>query len=183
VRLNQKNREEGESAMNFFGGLFGGKDDLLRGNAERLVPSASAFAVSMFVPLLEQFPSVMRNVKSDQGDFFITIAGVFIAATRLANLKIGDQREQKLMDIVARGLTQWDPNNGIRAFEDCKAMFERNFDVLTNGEHEPRFIASDAVGMWIVWNLLTRCPEAEEERKLVRAIGVAVTHTFFSWWE
>jgi len=86
------------------------------------------------------------------------------------------------MDVVARSLADWSPQNGIRGFEDCKAMFERNFDALTRSQHEPRFVASDALGMWIVWNLLERAPAAEEERKLVRVVGAAVVHHFFSWW-
>jgi hypothetical protein len=115
-------------------------------------------------------------------DFFVTVAGVFIAATRLENLQLSDNRKQELMEIVARGLADWSPDNGIRGFEDCKAMFERNFDALTRIQHEPRFIASDAVGMWIVWNLFGRPTGTEEERKLARAVGVGIVHNFFSWW-
>jgi hypothetical protein len=86
------------------------------------------------------------------------------------------------MDIIARSLTQWDANNGMRGFEDCKAMFDRTFGSLTEAQHEPRFIASDALGSWVVWNLLARSPEHEEELTLVRTIGAAITHKFFSWW-
>jgi len=171
---------EGAQALNTKEGKM--KDDPLRDNAERLVPSANVYAISLFIPTLDQFPW-LRKVEPGQWDFVVTIASVFMAATRLQNLKIGDVRQQELMNIVARGLVHWDPNNGIRGFEDCKAMFERTFDGLTNdAQHEPRFIASDSVGLWTVWNLLGRTPEAEEERKLVRTIGAHITHTFFSWW-
>ena len=57
--------------------------------------------------------------------------------------------------------------------------FERTFDALTSTQHKSRFIASDSIGSWIVWTLLGRSPEAEDERKLVRAIGVSVGHIFF----
>src|SRR6266446_4938310 len=106
------------------------KTDPLRERAERLVPSAKIYATSLFVPMLDQFP-LLRNVKPDQWDFVVTIAAVFIAATGLKNLKKGDTREEKLMEIVARGLDDLDPKNGIRGFEDCKAMYERTFDGLT----------------------------------------------------
>jgi hypothetical protein len=68
----------------------------------------------------------------------LTIAGVFMAATRLQNLHLGDDRQRELMEVIARGLADWNPENGIRGFEDCKAMFERTFDALTGIQHEPR---------------------------------------------
>jgi len=158
------------------------KTDPLRERAERLVPSANIHATSLFVPMLDEFP-LLRSVKPDQWDFVVTIASVFIAATRLRNLKKEDTLEEKLMDIVARGLADWDQKNGIRGFEDCKAMYEGSFDVLTNAHADPRFIASDALGWWIVWNLLGRAPKGEEELRLVRTLGGTTVHTFFSWWE
>lgn len=157
------------------------KTDTLRECAERLVPSANMHASSLFVPMLDQFP-LLRNVKPDQWDFVVTIASVVIAATSLRNLKKDDTQEEEVMDIVARGLTGWDQQNGLRGFEDCKAMFERTFDGLTNAHADPRFIASDALGWWIVWNLLGREPKGDEELRLVRTIGGATVHTFFSWW-
>jgi hypothetical protein len=135
----------------------------------------------MFVPVLDQHP-LLKTVKPESWDFFVTVAGVFIAASRLQNSQLSANRKQELMDAVARGLADWSPENGIRGFEDCKAAFERNFDSLTRSQHEPRFIASDALGMWVVWNLLGRAPAAEEERKLARAVGTAVVHNFFTWW-
>jgi hypothetical protein len=165
--------------MRFLRGLLSRKDDQLRRKAERLVSSARINATSLFAPTIDQH-ALLRNVKTEQWDFVVTIAGVFIATTRLWNLKIGDQREQELTDIIMRGLAHWDPNNGIPGVEDCKATFERNFDAFTRAQHEPRFIASDSVGWWVVCNLLMRAPEgSEEERKLVRIIGAAITYVFF----
>lgn len=168
--------------MRFFRKLRRGKHDPLRETAERLVPSASVNAAAMFVPMLDEHP-LLKKVNPKQWDFLLTVAGVFMAATRLQNLQIADDRKQELMDVVAHGLAHWSPKNGIRGFEDCKAMFERNFDPLTNVQHGPRFVASDAIGMWIVWNLLQKPPEAQEERELARAAGASVVHTFFSWWD
>jgi hypothetical protein len=156
--------------------------DTLRERAERLVPSANIHAASLFVPMLDQFP-LLRDVKPDQWDFIVTIASVFIAATRPRNVKKEDTSEEKLMEIVALGLADWDQKNGVRGFEDCKAMYERTFDRLTNAHADPRFIASDALGWWIVWNLLGREPKGEEEVRLVRTIGEATVQAFFSWWE
>ena len=77
------------------------------------------------------------------------------------------------------------PDGGrcVRGFEDCKRLFEREFDRLTAAGHEPRLVASDAVGKWIVWNVLRRAPQTNEEGALARATGTMVTHAFFGWWD
>lgn len=105
-----------------------------------------------------------------------------MAATRLNNLRLGDAREEKLMEIVAQRLCEWKPD-GIRGFEDCKGLFEKEFDRLNAAGHDPRFLASDAVGKWIVWNVLGRPPETDEECMLVRSAGALATHAFFGWWD
>jgi hypothetical protein len=158
---------------------------LLRGKAERLVPSASVYAVSLFIPMLDQFP-LLRKVDPKNWDFFVTIAGVFVGVTHLHNLKEQTEVRQEdfmdILEIVSCGLDNWNPDSGFRGFADCKAMFELSVDALTNAQREPRFIASDAVGWWAVHNLLGRMPESQEERKLVRHLGAAIAHTFSSWW-
>jgi hypothetical protein len=162
----------------FFGNA---KSDPSRERAEQLVPSARIYATTSFVPMLDQFP-FLRNVTPDHWDFVLTVASVFIAATRLKNLRMESIREENLMEIVAHGLSDWDSKNGIRGFEDCKAFFERTNDVLTNAHADTSFIAADSLGGWIIWNLLGRAPQGEEELKPVRAIGGTTVDTFFSWW-
>ena len=126
--------------------------DPLLERPENLVRAAQINAVGMFPPLSEHFP-ILRQVDVEHLDFILTVASVFMTATRLNNLRLGDVREERLMEIVAEQLEQWKPD-GIRAFEDCKRLFESEFDRLTKAGYEPRFVASDAVGKWIVWNVL-----------------------------
>lgn len=134
----------------------------------------------MFTPLLDQFP-FLGKVDVKHWDFIVTVAGVFIAATRLNNLKLDSNREDVLMDIVATKLQEWD-RDSLRAFEDCKSLFEREFDQLTAAGHESRFVGSDALGIWIVWNILGRQPQTQEEIEFVRAVGAMTTHNFFELW-
>jgi hypothetical protein len=133
------------------------------------------------VPLLTQYP-LLRAVSLEQWNFVITIAGVFIAVLRLRSLHIGDNRQIAVMNVVERSLERWYPNNGIRGFEDCKNMFEQNFDMLEKLGHEPPFIAHDSLGWWIVWNILGRSPGTDDERSLARVVGGSAVHEFFSWW-
>lgn len=167
--------------MSFLHGLFGEKQDPLIERAENLVQAAHVNAIAMFTPLLDRF-SVMLEANVEHWDFVLTVASVFMAATRLNNLRLGEAYEEGLMEIVAERLDQWNPD-GIRGFKDCKALFESEFDGLTEAGHKTRFVASDAVGKWIVWNVLGRAPQSDEEYMLARETGTMVTHSFFTWWD
>jgi hypothetical protein len=156
--------------------------DPLTKQAETLVQAANAKAITAFVALLDKFP-LLKSVDTKQWDFVLTIAGVFIAVTRLSNLKLGEHREEELLMKVSAALDQWDAANGIRGFEHCKSVYERNYDLLTNSGHERRFITSDAIGWWIFWMLFeAHQGGSEKERELIRVVGVMVTNAFFDWW-
>jgi len=170
--------------MGMISKLFGSKENPLAEQARKLIGAASVFSVSLFEPTLKRFV-VLEDVDVRRWDFIVTVAGVFISATRLNNLQAGTLREEKLMEIVSAQLDSWD-KDGLRAFEDCKRLFEIEYDRLRATpvyQQDPRFLASDALGIWIVWNVLCRRPETMEEIELVRAVGGAVTHAFFDWWE
>lgn len=154
--------------------------DPLHKQAEKLVPAAAINATSMFVPVLEKFP-FLSETDVEHWDFIVTVAGVFMGASRLNNMRIGDAREEELMETVAVSLDNWNPD-GIRGFEDCKGLYGTEYDRLAAVGHEPRFLASDAVGKWIVWNVLGRAPQTKDECLLVRATGAMVTSAFFDWW-
>jgi len=115
--------------------------------------------------------------------FFVTVAVVFVAATRLKNLKVGRRREERLVAIVAAQVEQWNPRV-LGAFEDCKAFFDRTVDAYSaalEGD-ERRFATSDTIGAWVVWNVLDRPAETGDEWLLVRTIGsVATTAGYRAW--
>jgi len=167
--------------MDFFNNLFGKKQDPLLKNAVDLVQHAQINSVGMFIPLLDRFP-VLHEADAEHWDFILTIAGVFMAASRLNDMSIGDEYEKNLMEIVAKHLEEWNPGS-IQGFEDCKNLYESEYDRLAAIENDSQFVSSDAVGKWIVWNVLGRAPETDEECMLVRTTGTMITHTFFNWWE
>jgi hypothetical protein len=168
--------------MKSFRELFGLGDDPLLRQADTLVQAAETYAIETFTPLLKKF-SFLREVDKNHWDFLLTIAGVFIAVTRLGNLGLGENRQRKLMGKVGVKLTQWNPTNGRRYFEDCASFYERSFNALTSAGGEPRYVSSDALGSWVVWNVLGRPPHSEEERRLVRTVGGMITHAFSNWWD
>ncbi len=168
--------------MGIVGKLFGPKEVPLGKQAADLVAAAQINATTMFVPLLDQFP-VLQEADAKHCDFILTVAGVFIATSRLNSLGLSYTQRESLTEAVAQSLAKWDPD-GIRAFVDCKTLFESEYDRLaTTAGHDPKLVASDAVGIWIVWNVLDRAPKTEDECGLVRAAGAMVTHAFFDCWE
>lgn len=167
--------------MGILDGLFKPKQNPLQKQADTLVSAAVINATSVFVPLLDRFP-FLEKTDVEHWDFIVTVAGVFMGASRLNNLHVGDAQEEMLMETVAEHLVEEYPD-GIRAFEDCKGLYETEYDRLATAEHDSTFLASDAVGKWIVWNVLGRAPESRDECMLIRTIGGMVTHAFFDWWK
>jgi hypothetical protein len=163
------------------------ENDPLLKQARSLVDTAKDVAKASYEPMLEQFPSLEPFLsKAKEGKrwgLIVTTACVYMAAARLQNLELGPVREAALMTEVSRRLEAWDLINAHACFENCKQFFGRNFEALTARGHEPRFIASDTIGLWIAWNIFNRAPESEDEGQFVRTIGVAITHGFFGWWD
>ncbi len=167
--------------MSFFCRVLDSKQDQLLDRSKNLVHAAHINAIGMFTPLIDKFP-FLREADVEHWDFVLSIAGVFMAVTNLNNLKIDHDLENRLMEIVTKDLVEWN-SDGIRGFEDCKNLFESEFDRLTTAGHKPKFIASDALGKWIVWNVLGRAPQTNEECLLVRTVGIMITHVFLDWWD
>ena len=99
------------------------------------------------------------------------IAGVFVAVDQLVNLGLSENRQRKLMGKVGAKI------------EDCAAFYERSLNAFASEDDDPQFVASDPLGFWVVWNVLGRPLESEEERRLVRTIGGMIHYTFLNWWK
>ncbi|MFC1481088.1 hypothetical protein ACFL6E_02450, partial [Candidatus Neomarinimicrobiota bacterium] len=154
--------------------------DSLYERAELLLGVAQLTSGEVIAPLLDHY-SILQQADVEHSHFILTVAGVFMAASRLNNLQLGDRCEDMLMEVVAERMDQWNPDS-IQSFEDCKELYEKVHDRLTEAGHEPRFVASDAVGEWIVRSILKRSPQTDDEIALVRSTGVEVTAAFFHYW-
>lgn len=160
-------------------------DEPLLPQAKALVDAATAFARRAYLPAASEYPSLglTKAGGKEHWDLIVSVAAVYIAAARLNNLELGAAREATLMGVVTEHLEAWDAANALACFENCKEFFGKNFEALAARGHEPRFIASDTIGLWLAWNLLERAPQSDDERRFVRGVGVAATHGFFGWWD
>ena len=59
---------------------------------------------------------------------------------------------------------------------------DRIYPVLKEAQVETKYLFTDSLGSWIVWNLFDKSAQSQEERELVRVLGSMVVHTFVSWW-
>jgi hypothetical protein len=166
--------------VSLFGRLIGRKDPKIE-RAGALVQVARVNATAMFVPLLDQYPA-LRNIDTEQWDFILTIAGVFMAMSRLEHARLPEKDKDLTSNVISHRVNAW-KSDGIRCFGDCKAFFDREFDRLTAAGHEPTFVGADALGLWIVWNILGRQPKSREEVQLARTAGTMVISAFFDYWK
>lgn len=151
--------------------------------AQTVVPTARALAVSSFASVVNEPPAVDR-VSRDDWDFFVTIACVFVAASAVSRLR-DPEAEDLALEVITSTLNDWN-EDALRAFDDCKQMFEQTFDELASSpayQNDRRFLTSDSVGLWIAWNLLGQKPSSADEYKLVRTAGVLTTAGFANWWD
>ena len=155
-------------------------NDPLARQADTLVSAAQIQAVGALGPLLRRY-DFLHKIDTDNWDFVVTIAGVFMAAKRLGELRLDRNREQALMHTITQRLSKWAPD-GVVALEDCKRLFEHEYDRLAASDHDPQYVASDAVGTWAIWHVIGRHPSTDRDAALTREVGVAVTLAFFDWW-
>lgn len=151
--------------------------------ADALVALANIRADAMLTSLLDDYPCLGTAAAIKQWVHISTVAGVFMAATRLTSLRLGDARENEIMDKIYGRFTQWDATNAQPDFEDCAAFFAKDRVDLEHAGHEPRIVAADAIGLWVVWKVFLRAPKTDEERRLAREVGAMIAHSFFDYWE
>jgi|CXWL01.1.fsa_nt_gi hypothetical protein len=168
--------------MNF--SWFRKKPDPLLERAENLINAASILGIGSYTDFSADL-SIVNKIDTEQWDWVFTIAGVFVADTRLNTDGLEASRKQQIHDLIMQKLASWKPD-GLGGLHDCKAFFERTYESLAKMNEyraDPQFLSSDCLGAWMVWNLLGHAPESEDERKLSRMAGAFVTRSFVDWWK
>ena len=148
--------------------------------ADELVGSARIAANNTVGSLIRRY-AILADYDRGQLDLFVTVAAVFLAVRALRAEQISGDEEAQLIRAVARNLSGWN-SQALDGFDDCKDFYDRTATVLAEASGgDPRYASGDAVGSWIVWNILGRAPSSNEERSLVRDIGLPLAQ-FSDWW-
>ncbi len=153
-------------------------------SGERLPSAAKILAVNSYTQFLDKYP-IIEKIKPGHWDFVLTIVGIFVAVSQLNHEDIPENEKDTMLDTVTTAGIEIYPDC-TEACEDCRNFVDRTYDGLEKEEkykNNPKFLFSDSLGGWIVWNLFGHAPSNEDERNLVRVLGSFFVHSFISWWK
>lgn len=134
--------------MSFLSKLFGAPKDPLLDNALKVVPAAHMMARTMYLPMIDKDPR-LRSVDVKLWDFFMGLAGVFVALRALEKSGLDASRQLKLRSVILKSLREWRPSAD-RGLEDCRRFVEAEWQKLANGGHALGNLLAVAVGIWVV---------------------------------
>lgn len=160
-----------------------GMNDLIE-SGEKLASAAKALAISSYADFQDEYP-IIEQIKTEHWDFILTIAGIFVAVSQLNHENISEQDKDSLLDSVTNSAIEIYPSS-IDACEDCRIFVDRTYDGLAKEKYyqsNSKFLFSDSLGSWVVWNLFGHAASNEDERKLIRVLGAFFVHSFISWWK
>lgn len=162
------------------------RSDPLYGRARDLVPMARVIAIQLSSDPRAGEAACFKSINDDDKqwwDFFVTVAGVFVALTGLQAIE--PARAERLANVVVGDLETRFPKRGREGLADCQTFFNKMHNVVLESAADPErgFAASDTIGAWIVWSLLDRSPESEAERQMVRVLGGIVARPISTWFD
>ena len=108
-----------------------------------------------------------------------------MAVSQLNHENIPEQGKDAILDAVTSAGIEIYPDS-TEACEDCRDFVDRTYDGLAKEKEykdNPKFLFSDSLGSWVVWNLFGHAPSNEGERNLIRILGGFLVHSFISWWK
>jgi hypothetical protein len=153
-------------------------------NGKRLPFAAKTLAVSSFKEFVDNYP-IVGQIKPEHWDFVLTIAGIVVGVSQINNENIPDQTIDTILENVSVAAIEI-YTNSIDACDDCRNFVDRTYDRLAKEadcQNNKQYLFADSLGAWVVWNLFGHAPLNEDERKLVRIVGVFLVHSFISWWK
>jgi hypothetical protein len=152
----------------------------LDSQAANLVVSCNAWAISSFIPLNDRF-AFLRTCNPADWDFFATVAAVCVAVNNLARDvsagAISAERFKDLYAMVASQLRGWHVQ-GEDAVHDCQQFVKRTMERTEEQKHTR---PAQALGLWVLWNVLKREP-LDEESGAISAIGEMLSDPLHDWW-
>ena len=164
--------------------MSGLKTDDLITKAKSLVVFAQVTSLSILDPLEEKYKILSKeNQNLEHWSFIVVSATVFLALQNLYNIGIhNDFDTTKITDVIDRKLQEW-KIDGDRGIIDCKQFVNRALENLnSNDPNENCRISIVYVGMWILWNVLKRKPESNEDLELANVIGNMLKLTVNEYW-
>jgi hypothetical protein len=134
--------------------------------------------------MLRKFPSLAESEVEDL-DFFLTVAIVCANIFAFPHASGDPRRRDEAIAAIRQALDDWH-QRGNAALDDCTAFVGRNVEMLLSTpeyQADPSLVLPDAIGLWVVTNVLHRLPSGGAEFEGVRPIGRWCNFTLNGFWE
>lgn len=152
----------------------------LNEKSRALVHAARAIAVSSLTRALEATPALTVD-DADQWDFFATVAAIHGGLQSLYEWLGGHEAFGELLDEAVREAATWDAQ-APAALEDCRTFVQHFVEGLRAAGHDHPQIVPDAIGVWVLNNVLQRQPD-DDEIHAARPIGLLLVLPLAHWWD
>ena len=164
---------------------FENKKDYLQLKAMDLVPKASVLSKSFKTVITESAlysngEIVLLTLPDDIIELIFICAYVYFALEALHILNITDELKASLILIITENLKEKGPR-ALEILNDCTTYVRSYFSNLDPSEENLHSIG-DAIGLWVIGNLMGKNPEGYEVMQAARHIGMPITVTMRSWW-
>lgn len=142
--------------------------------ARSLIAMVNVLAISSLTSFLDSFPSlnqIIKKYRTDDWDFFMTVAGVSIAL-QTNKYKPSDKDIHQFALGLKKYFPKWN-SQAATAFDDLIKFVKKNgadgIDSVT------------ATGLWVLWNLKRELP-TDDEMSLAPIIGRFWVDNLSDWW-
>lgn len=162
----------------------------MKESAKKLISMANSSATQLNEEMIKdeelkkRFPAI-TNVDLGQWDFFVSVACVWAAIAQLNNEDIPANKKEEVRKTVVRSLMER-YSDGPMALEDCTGLIKKEgsrdaiVDPISGNEVTG---TEQALGLWIVCNLLQRMELNNEEWRIALVLGHLCFKFYESFWK
>jgi hypothetical protein len=149
-------------------------NDHLIKSSRGLVPTARNTAKALNTPICAKFPEA-ASFDMKAWDLFLTVGFVWAALSALETANVPKTEIEEIRGIVGESLARIFPK-GLQALDHCTLFMNQTMG--SNAQLQ----VNDALGYWIVWNLLGRNDFTDDESNFVRVLGDIAMKEFATFW-
>lgn len=168
--------------MNFLHAIFGSKMKAYEKAASTLVDCANVHAYEIRTLLVKQRHHVLFNLDPKAWEMAVTVGGIYVGFMSLKHLNLGEKSEQPIRHILLSSMLAYSADAG-PLLVACKQSLERRFDEFAALGRNDGNEYWEALGEWILTQVLEKDLTDERFLELKRSLGFLVVATFSNWWE
>lgn len=150
----------------------------LKVKTKKLIPSATTYAKAT-----EIYFRKYDITKTGLNQLILTIASTFIA---IRNLPVSYNILGKIVRYRLARIIGKDMKNlsyiSFTAYNHCSFLFDTEYTRLINNNYTESEATIQAVGLWIMWEILNRKPETEDEINMIPMAGNLIIKAFQEYW-